>query len=100
MRLTRMGKKHQPHYRVVIADSRAPRDGRNIQVIGHYSPIVKDPETGKSTVKIDADKARGWLRQGAQPTDRVRKLLKIVGVLDKHDQIVLAAPADEPEQSE
>ena len=87
MRLTRMGKKKQPHYRVVVADSRAPRDGRYLQAVGYYSPVVKDPETGKSTVKIDPEQARDWLRKGAQPTDRVRKLLKIVGVLDEHDRI-------------
>ena len=64
-----------------------PRDGRYLQAVGYYSPVVKDPETGKSTVQIDPERARDWLRKGAQPTDRVRKLLKIVGVLDEHDRI-------------
>ena len=98
MRLTRMGKRKQPHYRVVVADSRAPRDGRYIQAVGYYSPVVKDPETGKSTVVIDNDAARDWLRKGAQPTDRVRKLLKVVGVLDENDRISVV-PESTPEAS-
>lgn len=98
MRLTRMGKRKQPHYRVVVAESRSPRDGRYIQAVGYYSPVVKDPETGKSTVVIDNDAARDWLRKGAQPTDRVRKLLKVVGVLDENDRISVV-PESTPEAS-
>ncbi|MBM3683528.1 MAG: 30S ribosomal protein S16 [Actinobacteria bacterium] len=74
LRLMRMGKKKQPTYRVVAADGRAPRDGRFIEIVGSY-----DPRTEPSTVRIDNDKALKWLRQGAQPTETVQKLLKISG---------------------
>ncbi len=75
LRLTRVGKTKQPQYRIVAADSRSPRDGRFIEIVGHYNP-----RTDPSTLSIDHDKAAKWLRQGAQPTDRVRKLLAIAGV--------------------
>jgi small subunit ribosomal protein S16 len=68
----RMGKKKQPTYRVVAADSRAPRDGRFIEIVGTY-----DPRAEPSVVKIDRDKAQKWLANGAQPTEAVAKLLKI-----------------------
>ena len=71
MRLTRMGAKKAPFYRVIVADSRSPRDGRFIEEIGYY-----DPMTNPATVKIDAEKASKWLANGAQPTDTVRALLK------------------------
>lgn len=74
IRLKRMGKKKQPTYRVVVADARAPRDGRFIDVIGRY-----DPRQEPSLVEIDNDKALDWLRKGAQPSDPVRKLLEISG---------------------
>ena len=74
MRLKRMGKKKAPYYRVVVADSRSPRDGRFIEEIGLY-----DPNTDPSTVKIDADAAKKWLENGAQPTETVGKLLKQAG---------------------
>ncbi len=74
LRLTRVGKKKQPQYRVVAADSRAARDGRFIQIIGTYNP-----RTEPSTISIDSDKAVKWLMDGAQPTERVRKLLEISG---------------------
>ena len=74
LRLMRMGKKKQPTYRVVAADSRAPRNGRFIEIIGIYEPR-QDP----SVVRIDNDRALHWLRHGAQPTERVEKLLKISG---------------------
>lgn len=74
LRLTRVGKTKQPQYRIVAADSRSPRDGRFIEILGHYNP-----RTEPSTISIDNDKARKWLSQGAQPTDRVRKLLEISG---------------------
>jgi small subunit ribosomal protein S16 len=70
----RMGKKKQPTYRVVAADSRSPRDGRFIEIVGVY-----DPRRDPSAIRIDNDKAVGWLRQGAQPTDSVRRLLEISG---------------------
>jgi len=74
LRLMRMGKTKQPTYRVVAADSRSPRDGRFIEIVGTYEPR-KEP----STVAIDNDKAIAWLRKGAQPTERVQKLLEISG---------------------
>lgn len=76
IRLKRMGAKKKPFYRVVVADSRYPRDGRFIEEIGYYNP-----NTDPSDVKIDADKAKEWLSKGAQPTDTVRTLLKKNGVL-------------------
>jgi small subunit ribosomal protein S16 len=79
LRLVRMGKKKQPTYRVVAADSRSPRDGRFLEIVGTYAPrgvSTADPET---VVKIDNDKALKWLLQGAQPTERVEKLLKTSG---------------------
>jgi small subunit ribosomal protein S16 len=74
IRLMRVGKRKQPSYRVVVADSRSPRDGRIIESIGHYNPRM-DP----SVVEIDSDRAVHWLQQGAQPSDSVRKLLQITG---------------------
>ena len=76
IRLRRMGAKKAPFYRVVVADSRSPRDGRFIEEIGYYNP-TKDP----AEVKIDADKAKTWIGNGAQPTDIVKALLKKEGVL-------------------
>ena len=75
IRLMRMGKKKQPTYRVVVADSRSPRDGRNIETIGHYRPR-HDP----AVADIDGEKALAWLRKGAQPTEQVQKLLTVSGV--------------------
>lgn len=75
MRLRRVGAKKQPQYRVVIAEARAPRDGRFVEIIGHYNP-----RTEPSTIKIDEQRAREWLAKGVQPTERVAKLLKAVGI--------------------
>ena len=77
LRLMRMGKKKQPTYRVVAADARSPRDGRFIEIIGFYEPR-KEP----SGVRIDNERALHWLRHGAQPSERVEKLLKISGAWD------------------
>ena len=77
MRLRRMGAKKAPHYRVVVADSRYPRDGRFIEEIGYYNPMTEPAD-----IKIDAEKAKKWISNGAQPTDTVRDLLKKSGVLD------------------
>ena len=74
LRLMRMGKKKQPTYRVVAADSRSPRDGRFIESIGFYAPRAEPSE-----IKIDNDKAVAWLKKGAQPTERVQKLLESSG---------------------
>jgi small subunit ribosomal protein S16 len=75
MRLTRVGGKKDPVWRVVVADSRSPRDGRVIETIGRYNA-----QTEPSTIQIDEDRARHWLGQGAQPSDAVRKLLKTQGI--------------------
>ena len=74
LRLMRVGKTKQPSYRVVAADARSPRDGRFIEIVGQYNP-----RSEPSVVTIDNDKALKWLRQGAQPTERVQKLLEISG---------------------
>ncbi len=71
IRLRRMGQKKAPFYRIVVADSRSPRDGRFIEQIGHYNPMTDPAE-----VQIDAEKAAQWIKNGAQPTDTVRALLK------------------------
>ncbi|NLD47601.1 MAG: 30S ribosomal protein S16 [Clostridiaceae bacterium] len=76
IRLKRMGAKKSPFYRVVVADSRYPRDGRFIEEIGTYNPLT-DP----SSFNIDSEKAEKWLKNGAQPTDTVRSLLKKAGVV-------------------
>lgn len=77
IRLRRMGAKKSPFYRIVVADSRYPRDGRFIEEIGTYDPL-KTP----ADVKIDADKAKQWIANGAQPTDTVKDILKKSGVID------------------
>ena len=76
IRLRRMGAKKTPFYRIVVADSRYPRDGRFIEEIGYYDP-TKEP----TVVNLDADKAKTWLKNGAQPTDTVKVILKKEGVL-------------------
>ncbi|HWX52538.1 MAG TPA: 30S ribosomal protein S16 [Solirubrobacteraceae bacterium] len=75
LRLTRVGAKKDPIWRVVVADQRSPRDGRVIETIGHYNA-----QTDPSTIVIDGDRARSWLARGAQPTNTVRKLLRIQGI--------------------
>ena len=75
LRLTRIGKKKSPYYRIVAADSRYPRDGRFIEEIGFY-----DPNEEPSVIKIDAEAAKKWIANGAQPTERVAKLLKNAGI--------------------
>ncbi len=78
IRLRRVGAKSKPSYRLVVADSRAPRDGAFINIIGHYNPLT-DPET----VVIDEEKALHWLRQGAQPTATAARLLTKAGIIEK-----------------
>ena len=80
LRLTRIGKKKQPQYRIVVADSRSPRDGRFIEIHGHY-----DPRQDPSVLTVDNDKAVKWLGEGAQPTERVAKLLKISGAMEQFE---------------
>ena len=76
IRLTRLGKKKQPTYRVVVADGRSPRDGRYIEQIGRY-----DPRQEPSVIEIDQERASYWLSRGAQPSDPVRRLLEVAGVV-------------------
>ena len=76
IRLKRMGAKKRPFYRLVVADSRSARDGRVIETLGHY-----DPMTEPRTVEVDGERARAWLKQGAQPSDTARRLLVEAGVL-------------------
>ena len=78
IRLRRVGSKNRPSYRLVVADSRAPRDGAFINIIGHYNPLT-EPET----VVINEEEALKWLRQGAQPTATAARLLKKAGILEK-----------------
>ncbi|MFC1861959.1 30S ribosomal protein S16 [Chloroflexota bacterium] len=82
IRLRRVGTKNRPSFRLVVVDSRAPRDGAFINIIGHYNPLT-DPET----VVIDEEKALHWLRQGAQPTDTAARLLSKAGVIEKFKTI-------------
>ncbi len=82
IRLRRIGRTHRPVYRVVVADSRAPRDGSFIEVIGHY-----DPQTEPSTVRIDREKALLWLSRGAQPTETVASLLTKAGITASSSQL-------------
>ena len=76
IRLRRMGAKKAPYYRVVVADSRFPRDGRFIEEIGYYNPVENPAE-----LKVDVDRAQAWIKTGAQPTETVRDLLKKAGAL-------------------
>ena len=78
IRLNRMGAKRQPFYRVVVADSRSPRDGRFIEIVGNYDP-TKNP----ALVNIDEEKVISWIKKGAQPTDTVRSLLSKQGIMKK-----------------
>ena len=75
MRLTRVGSKKNPIYRVVAADSRSPRDGRFIEIVGRYNP-----QTDPSTIELDEAKIKDWLSKGAQPSDPVAKLIKASGI--------------------
>ena len=77
IRLRRVGAKKAPYYRVVVADSRYPRDGRFIEELGPYNPMVEP-----SVIKIDGEKALAWIKNGAQPTDTVKVLLKKAGILE------------------
>ena len=77
MRLRRLGAKKAPFYRVIVADSRSPRDGRFIEEIGYYNPLTNPAE-----IKIDEEKAKKWIANGAQPTETVKSLLKKSGIVD------------------
>ena len=78
IRLRRTGARHQPSYRVVVADSRAARDGAFVDHLGHYNPRTEPP-----TVVIDKDKAQKWIQQGAQPSDAVKQLLKTLDTMER-----------------
>ncbi|MBO4572499.1 MAG: 30S ribosomal protein S16 [Clostridia bacterium] len=82
MRLTRMGDKKSPFYRIVVVDARVARDGKYIDKIGHYNPIAKPAE-----VVIDAEKAKDWLAKGVQPTETVRSLLLNQGIIEKSSKL-------------
>ena len=75
IRLTRVGSKKNPIYRVVVADSRSPRDGKFIEIVGRYNP-----QTQPSTIEIDEAKVKDWISKGAQPTDSVKRLMKAQGI--------------------
>ena len=90
IRLRRHGKTKQPSYRLVVADSRSPRDGKFIEIIGHYNPISQPKE-----VVVKDDRARYWIGVGAQPSDTVVRLLKQVNVLDANGKVIPSAPAAE-----
>ncbi len=77
IRLRRMGAKKQPFYRIVVADSRAPRDGAFVEELGYYNPTTEPVE-----LKVDNERAKDWMKKGAQPTDTVRGLLKKAGAID------------------
>jgi small subunit ribosomal protein S16 len=91
IRLRRTGKKGQPSYRVVVADRESPRDGRFIEILGHYNP-----RTEPMTVVIDADRALYWLSEGAQPSDAVARLLRKEGILARFEAIKSGAPDPGP----
>ncbi len=80
IRLRRTGARNQPSYRVVVADSRAARDGAFVDYLGHYNPRTEPP-----TLSIDQEKAQKWIRQGAQPTDSVKQLLRTLDAMEKSE---------------
>ncbi|UQS81601.1 30S ribosomal protein S16 [Bombilactobacillus folatiphilus] len=84
IRMHRMGSKRRPFYRIVVADSRAPRDGRFIEQVGHYNPLHKED------LKLDADLVLDWLQKGAQPSDTVRNILQKQGIMKQYHELKLA----------
>lgn len=91
IRLTRVGRRKAPYYRVVVADSRRARDGKFIEIIGRYQPLNKD---AAEQITLQEERALHWLRNGAQPTDTVRSLLRRKGILKKHHEEKVAAKAE------
>src|SRR5207247_7073903 len=81
IRLARAGTKKRPYYHVVVADSRAPRDGRFIERLGHFNPLV--PKDNEARLKLDMDKVKAWLAKGAQPSDRVTRFLDAAGIVKR-----------------
>ena len=90
IRLARHGRRNAPYYRMVVADSRYPRDGRFVAILGHYHPLNKN--TGEQ-VKVDEAKVLEWLRKGAQPSDTCRSLLRKQGIMKKFHETKVAAKA-------
>jgi len=88
IRLRRIGKKKQPQYRLIVADSRAPRDGRFIETIGHYNPRVEPP-----LIRVNEERALHWLGNGAQPSDTARSILEKAGVLQRTAAPAQASPS-------
>ncbi len=84
IRLARGGSKKRPFYRIVAADSRMPRDGRYIEKLGTYNPLL--PKDSEERVKMDLDRVKHWMDQGAQPTDRVSRMLEAAGILEKKER--------------
>jgi len=84
IRLARGGSKKRPFYRIVATDSRMPRDGRFIEKLGTYNPLL--PKDSEDRVKMDIDRIKHWLDQGAQPTDRISRMLEAAGVLEKKER--------------
>ena len=84
IRLARGGSKKRPHYAIVAADSRMPRDGRFLEKLGTYAPML--PKDSEERVKMDMERVQYWLSQGAQPTDRVSRMLEAAGVIPKKDR--------------
>ncbi|QDY69747.1 30S ribosomal protein S16 [Qingshengfaniella alkalisoli] len=84
LRLARGGSKKRPFYRIVAADSRMPRDGRYIERLGTYNPLL--PKDSEDRVKMDIDRVKHWLDQGAQPSDRISRMLEAAGVIDKKER--------------
>ncbi|HUA94247.1 MAG TPA: 30S ribosomal protein S16 [Acidimicrobiales bacterium] len=96
LRLVRMGKKKQPTYRVVAADSRSPRDGRFLEIVGTYAPRGRSTTDRDAVVTIDNAKAVKWLSNGAKPTERVERLLRVSGAWDEFTGSPSPAPAASP----
>ena len=88
IRLRRVGRKGQSYFRIVVADSKSPRDGRFVAAIGHYNP-----RANPAVIEVNAEQARAWIEKGAMPTDTVRSLLKKAGVLGKSAPPAAAKPA-------
>jgi small subunit ribosomal protein S16 len=84
IRLARGGNKKRPFYRIVAADSRLPRDGRYLEKLGTYNPLL--PKDSEERVKMNAERVQYWLGQGAQATDRVKRMLEAAGIMEKHER--------------
>lgn len=95
IRLKRVGKKKAPSYRIVVAEASSPRDGRTIEDLGWYNPLVEP-----SAIQVDSERALRWLKVGAQPTDSVVSLLKRAGVMERFEQDKAAAKTETPTQTE